>query len=998
MFPRRATSNGDGFDDIIVGAPLFVRDADNLPGAAYVIFGKADGFGTVDLSDLDAADGFVIQGDEHFDYTGGSVSSAGDINGDGFDDLIIGAQDGGKAYVVFGKAGGFGADGLIDVTTLTAADGFVIEGGLGRYSSVSSAGDVNGDGFDDLFVGDPFDNRAGNDAGAAYILFGGAFGGDDTPVTTIGTDGDEILIGGLGDDTLTGGGGADVIRAGAGDDLLVVADIGFARIDGGTGFDTLALDGAGLHLDLTDKLPAEIASIEAIDLTGSGDNSLTLSQLDVFDITEERSGDTAILRVTGDAGDGVTFDEIDWTNVGSIAEGDVTYDRYVLGNAEVRVEQGVSVSFPQVIDLTGFGAPDGFVIIGDETGDQVGFSVSSAGDVNGDGFDDVIVGAPYGDDGGNKAGEAYVVFGKAGGFGPVDLGDIGDDGFVVQGPAASEYAGWSVSSAGDINGDGFDDLIVGVPGDFYSSPEGSAYVIFGKAAGFGPVDLSSLGVDQGFVIQGAGPGDTAGWRVSSAGDINGDGLDDLIVGAPFGDSGAAYVIFGKTEGFGPVDLSTLDASDGFVIQGAENFDRAGLSVSSAGDVNGDGFDDLIVSANGSGANNQGAAYVVFGKAGGFTDIDLGSGLAADDGFVVQGDAEDRAGSSVSSAGDINGDGLDDLIIGAIGNAFGGASGAAYVVFGKADGVGPIDLADGLTAEQGFAIQGDGAFNRTGISVSSAGDINGDGFDDLIVGALGNPFAGPGGAEGGADYVIFGKAEGFGTIDLANGLSAEEGFVIQGPDQGAYAGGSVSSAGDINGDGFDDLIVGAPAPYGTAEGYNGGAAYVIFGGAFGGAVTTTGTAAAEILIGSQGDDTLTGGGGADVIRAGAGDDLLSIGDTSFARLDGGSGFDTLLLDGAFDLDFTTIDSSSKVTGIEAIDLSGSGDNVLTLNAQDLLQLSDETSDLFVFGDSGDQVRLEGAFTDDGTEEVDGTTYNVYSFDGTEARLLAETDVAVAAASV
>jgi len=195
-----------------------------------------------------------------------------------------------------------------------------------------------------------------------------------------------------------------------------------------------------------------------------------------------------------------------------------------------------------------------------------GEGVSGAGDVNGDGYADLIIGVPYGTSGGAVSGEAYVVFGKANGFENIDLTSLDEeDGFMIQGDTESDRAGASVSGAGDVNGDGYADLIVGATGVEVGGSDfaGAAYVVFGKADGFENIDLTSLGAEDGFIIWGDSAPDRAGFSVSGAGDVNGDGFADLIVGARNGndggaDAGEAYVVFGRADGFG-VDTTTVSS-------------------------------------------------------------------------------------------------------------------------------------------------------------------------------------------------------------------------------------------------------------------------------------------------------------------------------------------------------------------------------------------------------------------------------------------------------
>ena len=343
----------------------------------------------------------------------------------------------------------------------------------------------------------------------------------------------------------------------------------------------------------------------------------------------------------------------------------------------------------------------------------------------------------------------------------------GINGFVLNGVINLDRSGRSVSSAGDVNGDGIDDLIIGAPNANSGGHEdaGESYVVFGKQTGFDPsFNLANLSEADGFVINGANEGDLSGFSVSGAGDVNGDGIDDLIIGSPYADpnnqalGGESYVVFGRNTGFGTsLELLNLNGTNGFTLKGIDSDDVAGFSVSSAGDVNGDGINDLIIGAYGgdpNGENDAGESYVVFGKNTSFTaSLEL-SALNGTNGFVINGiDADDFAGISVSSAGDVNGDGIDDLIIGASGADPDGTlnAGESYVVFGKNTGFASSLELSALDGTDGLVINGVNNWEYSGSSVSSAGDVNGDGLDDLIIGAYNsNPDSGAG---AGKSYVV-----------------------------------------------------------------------------------------------------------------------------------------------------------------------------------------------------------------------------------------------------
>ncbi len=391
-------------------------------------------------------------------------------------------------------------------------------------------------------------------------------------------------------------------------------------------------------------------------------------------------------------------------------------------------------------------SPD-WTATGEGQANNFGISVAAAGDVNGDGFADVVVGA---DRYKQFTGRAYVFLGSAGGLSATPV-------FTATGETDNNHFGYSVDTAGDVNGDGYDDIIVGAY--HYREFTGRVYIYGGSANGPIAAPIRTL--------TGEVPKSYFGRAVAAAGDVNGDGYDDVIVGAPAYDdwTGRVYVYPGSPGGVGATPM--------FVAGGEGRSNSFGRCVGTAGDVNGDGYSDVVVGANGYGGF-RGRVYVYTGSA---------HGLGAQPSFTATGEAIDgQFGYSAGTAGDVNGDGYDDLLVGASRQS--NSTGSVYVFAGSSQG---------LSAAPIFTATGEGEQDQFGYSVSAAGDANGDGYDDIIVGAYHYDDS------TGRAYVFAGNA---------GGLSPTPIVCLTGEGPASSFGRSVSTAGDVNRKGRADLVVGA----------------------------------------------------------------------------------------------------------------------------------------------------------------------------------------------
>ncbi|MGV6802370.1 MAG: calcium-binding protein [bacterium] len=661
--------------------------------------------------------------------------------------------------------------------------------------------------------------------------------------------------------------------------------------------------------------------------------------------------------------------------------------------------------FSAYLNMSDLDGTNGFTLTRTSTtNERQGGTVSMVGDITGDGITDYFVGSPTAN---TDTGLGFLIEGNTliNAAASYEIGSIATS--TISGTTAGWRATQDVAGIGDVNNDGIDDMLISASHSTAggNTLAGKSYVVFGSSTLASNISLESLSPSQGFAINGITASDFSGFHVSAAGDINADGIDDILIGAQNAEPGSgansfqgeAYIVYGANNlgSTGDIDLSGLNGTNGFIINGATGGDAAGSGVSAIGDYNGDGVDDFSVGAylRDVGGSTSGSTYIIYGSStiasGGAFDL---SGIDGTNGFELTGNGNnDRSGAPVAAAGDINGDGLADVITGAAGVP--GLQGRSHIIFGGTNtGSGAVAAFStaSLNSTNGVSFIGNDVSSQTGFDVAGIGDFNSDGFDDVLVGApYAEPFVnGSFQTDGGEAYIIFGGTSlgTSGTMSVAD-LNGDNGFALNGLASGDNLGYSVSGGSDINGDGYADVIIGAP---GLEDGANvdRGGAYVIFGyDVGGGSDIIRGRSADDIIDGLGGDDTIYGytgndtidgdggnntiygGDGNDILKAAGGVDVFFGGDGSDDirggsgndELSGGAGNDTLY--GQSGIDTINGDGDQDIIyGGVGNDIIYGGDGVDTLYGQG----GEDT----IYGDAGDDTLIGGAANDTlhgGTED-------------------------------
>ena len=810
----RADINGDEIADIIIGS----KTADSNNGAVYVIYGSQTRLTSFNIASLTSAVGFKISGFPTASL-GAALASAGDFNEDEIDDFTFAApgalSDQGVFYVVYGKDTPPFSD--FSVTTSGAAGRFTVTGAssIDNLCLVTSdAGDFNGDGASDILCSSPSTNT---DQGAVLLVYGGSA---DFAVSAMAAS-QGIKLTGVSLRDLLGSSLSSLqdINGDGISDILVGAK-GYSYNKGAV-YLLFGRNDQPSTIDLD-----AFTATDGFKILGSTlDGLLGASMRDLRDINGDGVSDI-IIGAPGTGSDGkayVLFGPNAWgcdtcdTSTTTCQTCKPGYDYTWNGlcykecpvHAPYRLDWECFSEDPTPLpdstrgDITLSDSLDscqGFSILNSAANTQFGYAVSGGGDFNGDKILDIVI-STYEDP---NPSTLYVIYGKINGYGNIDVATMtAQEGFKITGlEIKNDDNSNFISLDGDIDQDGLSDLVIGA--SLADSGAGAVYVIYG-GLGYTDFDISTLPT-TGVKISGAG-----GWNVNTKTDINGDKISDVVISSKEADSnnGAIYVIYGSQTRLSSFNIASLTSAVGFKISG---FPTAylGAALSSAGDFNGDRIADLTISAPGA-LSDQGVGYVIYGKQTPATFSDFSVSTSGATGrFTVTGSSSiDQLFLVASDAGDFNNDGYSDVLWAS--PTTNTDQGTILLIYGGSTDFGVSSMA----ASQGIKLTGVSLRDLLGSSLASLPDVNGDGINEILIGAKGYSY------NKGALYLLYGRKDKPPTINLDT-FTAADGFKILGSTPDGLLGASVESIGDLNGDGVSDILIGAP---GTG---NTGRAYVVFG--------------------------------------------------------------------------------------------------------------------------------------------------------------------------
>lgn len=703
----------------------------------------------------------TMEGNQAGADLGFTVSTAGDVNGDGYSDVIVGAYeydkgstDEGAAFVFHGSATGINTSGtpanansVIESNQAGALMGF----------AVSTAGDVNGDGYSDVVVVAWTYTNGQASEGAAFVYHGSSSG-----IVAAGTPANANSI------IETNQASAEMYAATTADD---VNNDGYSDLIVGAHFYDNGNTNEGIVLVFHGSSTGVIAAGTPANANSRIECNQDNAEMGIY------------VNTAGDVnGDG-------YSDVVACA---FYYDNGQTDEGTVLVFHGSSSG----ITASGTPANANSLIESNQASARMGNASGTAGDVNGDGYSDIVVGCQRYTNGQSEEGIVLVFHGSSTGI--VASGTPSNDNGFIESNQAAAWLGHSCGSAGDVNGDGYSDIILGAPYyDNGSTDEGIALVFHGSSSG---ITTSGTPANANSLIESNQASTSLGWNmIGSAGDVNGDGFSDVIVGAYLydagtADEGAAWVFHGSAQGLGS-SLTVADAN--CILQSNQATAELGYTLANAGDVNGDGYSDMMVSSHyyDNGSADEGIVLVYNGSASGFS---AAMTIAGANSLIESNQASARLGyhDGVETAGDVNGDGYDDIIIGAYQYDIGESNeGAAFIYHGSSTGI----VAAGTPANANSVIQANQADANLGLSVASAGDINSDGYNDVLVGAF---HYDNGQSNEGVVLVYHGSPTGI----VAAGTPANAAVMVQSNQADGIMGNSVATAGDVNGDGYSDIIV------------------------------------------------------------------------------------------------------------------------------------------------------------------------------------------------